>query len=374
MFRQILLGLAIAAITGCVTVETTPLYSKGLSAADFSPDARLAAVADDDKISVFDVASTNRLMSFTGKNRYGTKNTLKFIDDHRVATTGMTSYLSDEESVAAIRIWDTANPYAEPQIIELPELGRFAIVLAWSAATNSIAVGGENGAVVVLEPDGGGNYERRQLPGLDGPVLALVFSRDGSLLAGGGEHPEVEIWDMQTTAALDQLPVQGTVYDLKVIPGQKSLVVVTDNLVVWKFLTDEELQAYESPSMAGDIVLKGAKYTAVTALWILAVFGGTTGPPYESTEPEPEYGFCTRQVAIAPDGLSLADVHPGLEKEKIRIIAIPSGEVMKTLNPRGGHTCGIVFSPDGNYLLLVNRRVARLYDTSSWSFSDLRTD
>lgn len=369
MFKRILLCLAIAAFSGCVTVETPPVYKEGLSAAAFSRDGRLAAVADENRILVFDVDSMKRLMSFTGKNRYGTKNTLKFIDNNRIATTGMTSYLTDKNSQAAIWIWNTADQYAAPQMIALPELGKFAIVMAWSAATNNIAVGGENGAVVLLESDDVGEFSRKLLQGLDGPVLALLFSQDGSLLAAGGVHPSVELWEVQSSTTLGQLPVQGTVYDLDLIPGQSSMLVVSDELMAWEFLTDDELQTYENPDIGGDVVLKGLQYTAITALWLVAALAGSPGPPYES-EIGPDYGFCTRQVAVAPGGLSLVDVHPGLAKEKIRVIAIPGGEVIKSINPRGGHTCGIDFSPDGKALLIANQRVARLYDTNSWNYSE----
>ena len=369
MFRRILLCLAIAASSGCVTVETPPIYKEGLSAAAFSQDGRLAAVADENRILVFDADSMKRLMSFTGKNRYGTKNTLKFIDNYRIATTGMTGYLSDENSQAAIWIWNTADQYAEPQMIALPELGKFPIVMAWSAASGHIAVGGENGAVVLLESDGSGGFSRKMLEGLDGPVLALLFNQDGSLLAAGGVHSSVELWDVQSSSTLGQFPVKGAVYDLDLVPGQSTMLVVSDELVAWEFLADEELQTYDNPDMVGDVVLKGVQYTAITALWVVALFAGSPGPPYES-EIGPDYGFCTRQVAVAPDGLSLVDVHPGLAKEEIRVITIPGGEVIKSINPRGGHTCGVAFNPDGTRLLIANNRVARLYDTISWTYKD----
>lgn len=373
MFRRILLCIAIAAFSGCVTVRTPPLYKQGLSAAVFSPDGRLAAVADESRILVFDVASMKRLMSFERTYRYGTKNTLKFIDNDRIATTGMTGYLTDSNSQAAIWIWNTADQYVGPQSIALPELGRFAIVLACSAVTGTIAVGGENGAVVLLEPDGDDGFKRKSFKGLDGPVLALLFSQDGSLLAAGGVHPSVEIWESQSMVTAGQLPVQGPVYDLDLIPGQKSMLVVSDELLAWTFLTDDELQTYQNPGMVGDVMLKGVQYTAITALWVLGALFGSLGPPYES-DIGPSYGFCTRQVVVAPDGLSFVDVHPGLAKEKIRVIAIPGGDVIETINPRGGHTCGVDFSPDGKALLIANQRVARLYDTTTWNYSEFKLD
>lgn len=374
MLRHVHTALFISILAGCATVDHPPLYLRGLSAAAFSPNGRLAAVADASNIFVLNVASVERLMRFTGKYRYGTKNTLVFIDNNLIATTGMTAQISDQNSTAAIRIWNVEEQYSLSRMIALPELGRFAISLAFSAATGRLAVGGENGAVVMLEPSDNGTYQRKLLPGLDGPVLDLVFSQDGGLLAAGGVHPGVEIWDTQSLVEFVQLPVQGHVYDLELIPGQKSLLVVSDDLSVWKFLIDEELRSFENPSMAGDVVIKSAQYTGIAVLLVLAAYAGAAPPTFFDKDTEPEYGFCTRLAEVSPDGQFLVDVHPGLAKEKIRLLKTSDGEVVKTLNPRGGHTCGVAFSPDGKTLLVANQRVARLYDTNSWQYSDFSLD
>ncbi len=96
--------------------------------------------------------------------------------------------LNGQNSHAAIRIWNIEDQYHEPQLIALPELGRYPISLSRSATTGALAVGGDKGALVLLEPDGMGGFTRRQMPSLAGPVLNIVFSRDGSMLAAGGVH------------------------------------------------------------------------------------------------------------------------------------------------------------------------------------------
>lgn len=306
-------------------------------------------------------------MTFSGRYRFGTNNTLVFIGNDLIATTGMTGLLNGQNSHAAIRIWNIEDQYSELQLIALPELGRYPISLSRSATTGALAVGGDNGAVVLLEPDGMGGFTRRQMPSLDGPVLDIVFSRDGSMLAAGGVHPEVLIWDTQSLEKVGSLPVDGTVYDLELIANQQSLLVAGDELNLWRFLTEEELQLIDNPSMAGDIITIGA---AVAALTVLAAFGGAPAIPSGSGPPEPDYGFCTRVTAGSSDGHILVDVHSGLTKEKIRIINIESGNVVKTINPRGGYTCGVAFSPNGLKMLIANNRVARLYDTKNWDHED----
>ena len=371
MFLRIVLSVTVMAVVACATSERVPLYQpahylSGLSAAVFSPDGRRVAVANFNTIWILDTDSMKKVMSFSGYYRYGTNNTLAFIGNDRIASTSRYKLPHKQEFEAAIRIWNLQDQYSGAVVIELPELGQYPISLAWSDASGALAVGGENGAVVLLEPDGHGGYGKRPLPGLGGPVLDVVFSLDGSMLAAGGVHPEVPIWNTQSLQEVGSLPVKGNVYDLDLIADKRSLLVAGDELRLWKFLTEEEVGNIDNPTLAGDYITVA---TLVAISTFLVAFGGT---PYFPTDQAwgQDYGFCARVTAAAPSGEYLADVHSGITKEKIRIIGIASGEVIRTLNPRGGHTCGVAFSPDGTKLLIANSRVARLYDTSSWKHED----
>lgn len=376
MFLRIVMSVTVMAVVACATVETIPLYppidyGSGLTAAVFSPDGRRVAVANFNTIWILDTDSMKKVMSFSGYYRYGTNNTLAFIGNDRIASTSRYKLPHKQEFEAAIRIWNLQDQYSGAVVIELPELGQYPISLAWSDATGALAAGGENGAVVLLEPDGHGGYGKRPMPGLGGPVLDVVFSRDGSMLAAAGVHPEVPIWNTQSLQEVGALPVEGNVYDLDLIADKRSLLVAGDALQLWKFLTKEEVENIDNPTLAGDYITVGA----LVATWTLfAMAAGAVGAPVtlptSTGSSEPDYGFCTRVTAAAPSGEYLADVHSGITKEKIRIIGIASGEVIRTLNPRGGHTCGVAFSPDGTKLLIANNRVARLYDTSSWKHED----
>ena len=377
MVRRILLAAILVTVAGCATVEPPPLYIShdhgiGLSAAAYSPDGQLAAVANSSKIWILDTKLMKQVMTFSGNYRFGTNNTLVFIGNDLISSTGMTGAAGDQSSHAAIRIWNINDQFSEPIVIALPELGRYPISLDRSDSTGALAVGGENGSVVLLEPDGGGGFAKRQLPGLEGPVLDVVFSRDGSMVAAGGVHPAVVIWDTQSLEEVGGLPVEGNIYDLDLIVDQRSLLVVGDDLRLWKFMTEEEWESIKNPSMAGDYISIGAAVATLTVLTALAgsLGGSSPGMPMGGGLPEPEYGFCTRVADVSPGGDILVDVHSGLTKEKIRIIEIESGKVITTINPRGGRTCGATFSPDGTKLLIANNRVARLYDTKNWEHVD----
>jgi len=71
-------------------------------------------------------------------------------------------------------------------------------------------------------------------------------------------------------------------------------------------------------------------------------------------------------VAWSPEGRHFA------VKEVIRIIALPSQEVIETLDPAGGMTCDLRFSPDGQFLLIANQRGAHVYDTTTWEVKRLK--
>jgi WD40 repeat protein len=213
---------------------------------------------------------------------------------------------------------------------------------------------------MLLEQDGSGGYTKRELPGLSGPGLDTVFNPDGGLLAAGGVHPEVMIWDTQTLREIGSLPVKGNVYDLDLIANSRSLLVASDELTLWKFLTEDELQTIENPTLAGDYLTVGMA-VVMTVLIAGQNLAYPTAPSHE-----PDYGLCERVTEASPSGKFVVDVHSGITKEKIRVIDTASGKVIRRLNPRGGQTCGLAVNHDGTKLLIANNRVARLYDTTSW--------
>lgn len=366
-------------VSSCKTIE--PLYvppegiffNPALSAAAFSPSGLLAAVANFNTIWIFDTTSGELRSYFTRHDRFGTNNTLVFMDENRIASTAKSKILGSEGFHAAVKIWDLTNPYRVPIVIEIPELDPYAIALGYSRTTGALAVGDENGAVALLESDGRYSYTRKSLPGLNGPVLSLTFNQDGTLLAAGGVDTVIPIWDLQSLSEVGSLPAEDTVYDLDLVPGRQALLVTSSDLRLWEFITGDVPEKIKNPSLAGDYISVGAiwaTYAVVTAATV--AFGGqASAPPWPVTyRLEPDYGFCKREADVSPDGNYIVHAHAGLLKEKIRVLDLTENTVVKWLNPSGGKTCGVAFSPDGSKLLIANDRVARLYDTNNWDFED----
>jgi len=375
IFQRVTLVLVASVIAvACSGLEPIPLYTPegyglGLSGAAFSPSGQLAAVANFNTVWILDTGSMKKLMSFSGFYRFGTNNTLVFINENVVASTAKIDAPGGEDFHAAVQIFNIRDQFSDPLVIALPELERYSISLSQSHATGALAVGGENGAVMLLEPSVAGGYRKRKLPGLNGPVLDTVFSHDGKMLAAGGVHPSVPIWNTESLQEVGSLPVKGNVYDLDLIADKRTLLVAGDELGLWKFLTEEELEAINNPSLVGDYITVG---TAVAVYTILAMLAGGQGGgvPFGGSSLEPDYGFCARVTDVSPSGEYMVDVDPGITKEKIRVIDIASGDVIVRLNPRGGRTCGVAFNPDGTKILIANNRVARLYDTTTWAYED----
>ena len=376
------IGLVTILVAACATIEPIPFYKPaaysfianfGLSAAAFAPGGRLAAVANFNTIWVLETSTMKTLSVFSGHDRFGTNNTLVFLDDERIATTAQFEQPGTGGIQAAVKIWKVDDANAAPTVIALPELGRYAISLGRSDATGALAAGGYNGAVVVLMPDDHGRFMKIALPGLDGPVLGLAFDQNGTMLAAGGVDSSIPVWDLQALTEIGSLPADDTVFDLDLVPGAQALVVTGKDLRVWKFQSAASPTSLDNPSLAGDYVVIGGLWATLTVLAAAtAALGGYAPlPSMTAHEPhEPEYGFCARETAVSPDGRIISDVHSGKLKEKIRIMDLERGAIIKKLDPAGGHTCGVVFSPDSSKLLLANHRGAFLYDTKTWAFEN----
>jgi len=58
----------------------------------------------------------------------------------------------------------------------------------------------------------------------------------------------------------------------------------------------------------------------------------------------------------------------------IRIFDLESGELIKTLNPRGEYHCIAKFSPNSEQLLITSSEAATLYSTGTWRGQELKLE
>lgn len=363
--------LALAA--GCAVPIETPDYvyrdpgaqNIELGATAWSPSGDLAAVANYQSIWVFEAESgtvRHQITAHPDTNlgggeayRWGVGNTLLFMDDDRLVTTGLKGRVAVVDLVNDVPI----------QGLEVATLGEEPFAVAYSRASGALAVGGVSGRISLLEPDGAGGWYEYALEPLGGTVRDLQFSREGDYLAASGHVDHVQIWDLSTLEPFGALPVLDRVTEMALYPGGRRLLVAGQDMAVWYFLTGQQLEMIENPSMAGQRVALGAGTALMFALSIAAAsYGVGISPGMPSFDVRD--GPCDRVAALSADGRLLADRHPGVAKETIRVMDLEAYEVLRTLNPPGGATCDMVFSPDGRWLLLATEKAALVYDTGLW--------
>ena len=91
--------------------------------------------------------------------------------------------------------------------------------VALSPGGNYLAVGAASGQVVIIniETFKYANYRRHT-----GPVLALAWFQDSTMLASGGTDTTAQVWDPMTGATLHNLPHNGAVNGIAWEPGNTS--------------------------------------------------------------------------------------------------------------------------------------------------------
>jgi WD40 repeat protein len=352
----------------------------GASGAAFSPNGTQVAVANREQIWIADTASGRVVAHLRSADAgpFGGSKGLEFINEQRLVIGAQGS----------IMIWDlkeglVTHRLSMPNHLDTPR------AMAWSEATETLALSSgisrDPVSVVSLKTDGFGPLQ--DVPGFEGVPADLVFSDDGLYLAAAGDESGVNIREVATGEFIGELPAEGFVNSLEAFGNNKLLVSGTD-IVVWSFLSEEEVQQFDNPDLQGQIDGQVAKKVgggiAIGALAIVALplviltgdpdpflmvanaVSAGANPVERAAQP-----WCGRSNSISPDGQWLADIYPGITEEIIGVYDMESGELVRKLNPRGEYSCVVKFSPNGKQLLITTSKVARLYDTSSWKHIDL---
>ena len=210
-------------------------------------------------------------------------------------------------------------------------------------------------------------------------MLSLLFSENDRYLAAAGSADELVIWDLQTMQEYARLPTNGATVEIARFGKPGQILVAGKDLEIWNFLSQDEVGNLDNPNLVAQAIGGGALFalSVIPFIPIGTSAGATMVAPSDLgltffPIPNSKMANCSRVVAVSPDGSLVADMHPGVMKERTRVIEAESGEVLRELNPKGGRTCDLEFSPDGSRLLIANSRGAHLFDTKTWEVERIK--
>lgn len=367
-----------------IALELKRAHAFGASGAAFTPDGNKLAIGSREKIWVISTANRDVTthISNPSNSRFGGKKSLEFIDNHRLVIA----------ADGAILLWDLQRKRLTGRL-DLNSKVFSPRAITWSDASHLLAfstgTSREPVSVVTIGDKGFGPV--RAVPGFEGVPSDLVFSWDGRYIAASGDGDGVVIREVESGQAVGALPTKGYVNNLELF-GDNRLLVAGSDIVLWQFLNDQHASEFDNPDLQGQITGQRAAHAAgAIALGTLAVLAipfavfsgdgsGVAGLIQASAEvatlpvKTEQQSWCGRSTAISPDGRWLADVYPGITKEIIQVLDLKAGSASRRLNPSGEYSCAVRFSPNGKLLLITTEKVARLYDTETWNYRDLKLD
>jgi WD40 repeat protein len=420
MNRTCLLVIALLTLVGCGTTRP-PDHEKAFSSVEFSPDHSLLAFADAREIRVLNVDTRTHLntlrqlpqdtegadpMSF----RHGVGDTMVFLDNDRIATTGMGGLVS---------IWDVRSGN-RLSVIDPPTAEVFASSIDFSPSANRLIIGTGDGQVLLTSLNG--NDAGLLLPAakLEGYVWDLQFGQDGRYFAsasmeeevladaagnepsssaaagqinensnpetydqvvGAADSSNVAIWDAELLEKVGDLEGAREVYKMALVPGERALLTAGDDVRVWEFLTLEQAGQVTDPNM----VMQGIGVGTLVAVSVVGlVAGAALGAPLMMFDPvstadlllmpaalmfQPE--ACIRSIAISPDGQTIVSTTKGPSHNVMAVIDRASDKVVDKWTA-DVYVCDMAFSSDGKYLLTATTSGILIYNTNDWKKTNLK--
>lgn len=295
-------------------VDDSVLEAKHLS---FSGDSqKLAFALSNGEIHVWDVAAQALVYSFQ-ENRVVAA--LAFSGDGRRLAAG-------DSFNAKLFLWDVETGQ---QLIQTQYHTSAIQTLAFSPDSSSLAVGSLDGTVSLWDAATGDNILHDNQ---NGPILRIVFSREGHLWTATSSDSRVQVWSVADKARRVTLQDgRAPVYDADFSPNGKQIVTAADDgkVRLWDVETGTLIYAIEA---------------------------------HDST---------AHEVAFSPDGTLIASGQVrGWSEDSaagnVRLWKAETGELSADLDAPLWSVNTLSFSPDGSQLLAVSEDgILQLWDVAS---------
>ncbi|KUM90266.1 hypothetical protein AQI88_38860 [Streptomyces cellostaticus] len=358
----------------------------------FSPDGKALAVAEIDRVVVWDLASGTKRATFGGGMEAGTP---AFSPDGR--TLALPGF--DETTISyKCTLWDTATHKKLATLVYdasgttclfSPDGRTLAMGISlWDVGTRTLLgnlAGGHTRGVfdMAFSPDGrmiatGGHDAKLILWDVakrtplatwqrDGDVHAVAFSPDGRLLAAGDNSASISLWSVAKRTQLDSLTGGHTsaVLDIAFSPDGRTLLSSGKDgrIIVWNITPQNPLilamapgakkSYYGSPAFSPDGRILAIPTVAGAILWDIPRRARLTETPVAGGHP-----------VFSPDGRILVTI----AGTNVLLWDVPRGAKVATLTgvaPSDPESTGAVFSPDGRTLATAANRAVILWDVAT---------
>ncbi len=431
-YLSVILTASLAMLVGCVS--TQPYQTKkAVTSIAFSPDRTLLAFANANEIRVLEVDSKRLVKTLRALPqdlegadlqlfRHGVGDNMVFLDNTRIASTGMGGLVS---------IWNVRNGRRLAVIDSLPG-EEFASTIDYSAAANRLLIGTSGGQILITKLTGDDVEPLVPVTKLESYVWDLQFGRDGLYFASASliltmpsgneptgesadqfaqmmtsEDPDpsnnvsmgepaddfaqtnnsqrlgpsnVVIWDAEQLEMVGILEGATGVFRMSLVPAERALLTAGEHVQIWEFLTQEQSEEISDPSM----VMQAIGMGTIAVVSLAALSAGLLPPMDFLGQTFLNAGFpiipssafiqhaCTRAATISPDGRTIVTTTRGSTHNVMAVIDRTENKVIEKWTADSS-VCDMQFSLDGRYLVAATSRGAFIFDTTSWKKTKLIT-